>query len=108
MPKLIANRMKWKAELLTITDGKDENDRPKRTYVVKRPIFYEEIGTTAQEKYLSMQSKTEITKRIKVNWDKSITEKNNAIRINSIEYNIIRIFTDMTKRVMELSLSYVD
>ena len=108
MPKLMQNKMKWKAELLTIKDDKDEDDRPKKVYGFKRDIFYEEIGTTSQEKYLAMQAKTDIAKRIKVRWDKSITEKFNAIRIDSVEYNIIRVYTDMNKRTMELSLAYVE
>ncbi|MGX7299044.1 phage head closure protein [Enterococcus gilvus] len=108
MPKLMQNRMKWKADLLDIENGVDEDDRPKVVYLKKREIFYEELGVTAQEKYLSKQAKTDVVRRIKVRWDKSITEKLNAVRIDSVTYNITRIYTNMDKREMELSLAYVD
>lgn len=108
MPKLMQNRMKWKADLLDIENDVDEDDRPKVVYSKKREIFYEELGVTAQEKYLSKQAKTDVVRRIKVRWDKSITEKLNAVRIDSVTYNITRIYTNMDKREMELSLAYVD
>lgn len=100
--------MKWKADLLDIENDVDEDDRPKVVYSKKREIFYEELGVTAQEKYLSKQAKTDVVRRIKVRWDKSITEKLNAVRIDSVTYNITRIYTNMDKREMELSLAYVD
>lgn len=102
------NKMKWKAELLDIKNELDLNDRPTIIYTSKRSIFYEERGVTAQEKYLSQQAKTDVVRRIKVRWDKSITEKFSAIRIDSMTYRIIRIYTDLDKREMELSLAYVD
>lgn len=107
MPKLMQNKLKWKAELLNITQGKDSNDRPKTIYELNRIIFYEEAGVTAQEKYLSLQAKTEVVRKIKVRWDKNITEKFNAIRIGNIDYNITRIYSNLDKREMELSLAYV-
>lgn len=108
MPKLMQNKMKWKAELLDIEQGTDENDRPVTNYNFKREIFYEELGVTSQEKYLSQQAKTDVVRRIKVRWDKSITEKLNALKIDSVTYNITRIYTNMDEREMELSLAYVD
>lgn len=108
MPKLMQNKMKWKAELLDIEQDTDENDRPVTNYNFKRDIFYEELGVTAQEKYLSQQAKTDVVRRIKVRWDKSITEKLNALKIDSVTYNITRIYTNMDEREMELSLAYVD
>lgn len=107
MPKQMLNRMKRKAELLTITQDVDENDRPVTIYKRTRDIFYEELGVTSQEKYLSQQAKTDVVRRIKVRWDESITEKYNAVRIDSVTYNITRIYaTD--HRGMELSLAYVE
>lgn len=108
MPKLMQNKLKWKAELLDIEQDTDENDRPVTNYNFKRDIFYEELGVTAQEKYLSQQAKTDVVRRIKVRWDKSITEKLNALKIDSVTYNITRIYTNMDEREMELSLAYVD
>lgn len=93
---------------MTIKNGQDEDDRPTVIYELKRTIFYEELGVTAQEKYLSQQAKTDVVRRIKVRWDKSITEKLNAVRIDSVTYNITRIYTNMDTREMELSLAYVD
>lgn len=108
MPKLMQNKMKWKAELLDIKTELDLNDKPVTIYTSKRLIFYEELGITSQEKYLSQQAKTDVVRRIKVRWDKSITEKLNAVKIDSVTYNITRIYINMDEREMELSLAYVD
>ena len=102
------NNLRWKAELMDILSSLDEQDRPIIQRVKKRDIFYQDIGTTAQEKYLSMQTKTDVVRRIKIRWDNTITEKENGIRISDIDYNITRIYTNTDKREMELSLSYVD
>lgn len=108
MPKRQTNNFRWRAELLDIKSGTDENDRPTTVYEFKRSIFYEELGVTSQEKYLSQQAKTDVVRRIKVRWDKSITEKLNALKIDSVTYNITRIYIDPDTREMELSLAYVD
>ncbi|MDT2026594.1 phage head closure protein [Enterococcus faecalis] len=108
MPKRQTNNLRWKAELLDIKSELDLNDKPVTIYTSKRSIFYEERGVTAQEKYLSQQAKTDVVRRIKVRLDKSITEKFSAVRIDSVTYKITRIYTDMDKREMELSLAYVD
>lgn len=108
MPKLMQNKMKWKAELLDVKNELDLNDKPITIYTSKRSIFYEERGVTAQEKYLSQQAKTDVVRRIKVRWDKSITEKFSAVKIDSVPYRITRIYTDLDKREMELSLAYVN
>ena len=108
MPKRQTNNLRWKAELLDIKSELDLNDKPVTIYTSKRSIFYEERGVTAQEKYLSQQAKTDVVRRIKVRLDKSITEKFSAVRIDSVIYKITRIYTDMDKREMELSLAYVD
>lgn len=108
MPKKQTNNLRWKAELLDLEEGLDLNDRPTVIYKHKRSLFYEDIGVTAQEKYLSMQAKTDVVRRIKIRWDKSITEKLSAVKIDDVNYNITRIYTDTDKREMELSLAYVD
>lgn len=108
MPKLMQNKLKWKADLEVIWETTDRNDRPVIIREKKRDIFYSDIGITAQEKYLSQQAKTEVVRRIKVRIDKTINEKFHAIKINGISYNITRIFTNVEKREMELSLAYVD
>ena len=75
MPKRQTNNLRWKAELLEIKTGTDENDRPITVYEFKRPIFYEELGVTSQEKYLSQQAKTDVVRRIKVRWDKYLSQR---------------------------------
>lgn len=102
------NNLRWKAELLQLSWGVDEDDRPIKKMVKKRDIFYQDIGITAQEKYLSQQAKTDVVRRIKIRLDKSITEKESGITIEGISYNIVRIYTNMDAREMELSLAYVD
>lgn len=102
------NNLRWQAELMVISSSLDEQDRPIISRIKKRDVFYQDIGTTAQEKYLSMQTKTDVVRRIKIRWDNTITEKENGIRISDIDYNITRIYTNTDKREMELSLSYVD
>ncbi len=94
--------------MLDIEEALDLNDRPVTIYRTKRKLWYEDIGVTAQEKYLSQQAKTDVVRRIKVRLDKSITEKLCAVRIDSVAYNITRIYTNIDDREMELSLAYVD
>lgn len=103
------NNSRWKAILMSISnDELDENDRPQTIRKKVRDIFYQDIGITAQEKYLSKQDKTEVVRRIKVRWDKTITEKDSGIQIDSVDYNIERIYTNVDTQEMELSLSYVN
>lgn len=102
------NNLRWKADLLQLSWDVDEDDRPIKKMVKKRDIFYQDIGITAQEKYLSQQAKTDVVRRIKIRLDKSITEKESGIAIEGISYNIVRIYTNMDTREMELSLAYVD
>ncbi|MCU7356811.1 phage head closure protein [Enterococcus dispar] len=108
MAKRFTNRIRWKGQLFSISQAVDENDRPVTAYELERAIYYEELGITAQEKYLSKQGKTEVVRRIKVRWDNAITEKGSAIEIKGVKYNITRIFTNLDAREMELSLAYVD
>lgn len=115
MPKRRTNKLRWQGKLMTIDSEKDVNDRPKVIYNEKRTIFYNDIGITANEKFLSKQyrenskqEKTEVVRRIVIRLDMSITEKYNAIKIGDVLYNIARIYTNMDDREMELSLSYVD
>ena len=102
------NNLRWQAELMVISSSLDEQDRPIISLIKKRDVFYQDIGITAQEKYLSLQAKTDVVRRIKIRWDNTITEKNNGVRIAEIDYNITRIFTNSDTREMELSLSYVN
>lgn len=102
------NNLRWKADLLQLSWDVDEDDRPIKKMVKKRDIFYQDIGITAQEKYLSQQAKTDVVRRIKIRLDKSITEKESGVTIEGISYNIVRIYTNMDAREMELSLAYVD
>ena len=102
------NQLKWIADLQEIVEGVDVDDRPTIIRQKVRDLYYTEIGITAQEKYLSKQAKTDVVRRIKCRYDKSISEKSNGVRIDNIDYNITRIYTMPEKREMELSLAYVD
>lgn len=101
------NQLQWKAELLKVTQIKDKNNRPKTEANLVRELFYSDLGVTAQEKVLSLQSRDEVVRRIKIRWDRKITEKDHRIKIDSIEYRIVRIWTNVVDREMELSLAYV-
>ena len=102
------NQLKWIADLQEIVEGVDEDDRPTIIRQKVRDLYYMEIGITSQEKYLSKQAKTDVVRRIKCRYDKSINEKANGVRIEGIDYNITRIYTLPERTEMELSLAYVD
>ncbi|MGO2084228.1 MAG: phage head closure protein [Vagococcus sp.] len=104
----LLNDLQWIAELQKIEELVDDNDRPVEVRTKVRDLYYIEIGITAQEKYLSQQAKTDVVRRIKCRYDKSISEKSNGVTIDNIDYNITRIYTLPEKREMELSLAYVD
>lgn len=108
MPKRQTNNLRWKAELMEITQGIDENDRPITLRDKKRDIMYEPAGITSNEKYLAMQAKTSVDFRMKCRWDSLINEKDFGIRIKDVDYNIVRIYVLPDEREMELSLSRVD
>lgn len=100
------NNLRWKADLLKKATKKDENNRPVSVYESVRMLRYEEIGVSAQEKYLGVQAKTDVVMRIKVRLDDAITEKSSYIVIRGTRYRITRIFTKRDAREMELSLAY--
>lgn len=104
----LLNDLQWIAELQKIEEIVDDNDRPVEVRTKVRDLYYTEIGITSEEKYLSQQAKTDVVRRIKCRWDKSISEKLNGVRIDGINYNITRIYTLPKSREMELSLTYVN
>ncbi|MGM0282642.1 MULTISPECIES: phage head closure protein [unclassified Enterococcus] len=104
----LLNDLQWIAELQKIEELVDDNDRPVEVRTKVRDLYYIEIGITAEEKYLSQQAKTDVVRRIKCRWDKSITEKTNGVKIDGVAYNIARIYTLPKSREMELSLTYVN
>lgn len=104
----LLNDLQWIAELQKIEELVDDNDRPVEVRTKVRDLYYIEIGITAEEKYLSQQAKTDVVRRIKCRWDKSITEKTNGVKIDGIAYNIARIYTLPKSKEMELSLTYVN
>lgn len=104
----LLNDLQWIAELQKIEEIVDDNDRPVEVRTKVRDLYYIEIGITAEEKYLSQQAKTDVVRRIKCRFDKSITEKTNGVKIDGIAYNIARIYTLPKSREMELSLTYVN
>ncbi|MFQ9655385.1 MAG: phage head closure protein [Enterococcus sp.] len=104
----LLNDLQWIAELQKIEELVDDNDRPVEVRTKVRDLYYIEIGITAEEKYLSQQAKTDVVRRIKCRWDKSITEKTNGVKIDGVAYNIARIYTLPKSGEMELSLTYVN
>lgn len=86
----------------------DENDRPTIVYEYKRIVFYNSLGITSNEKYMSRKDNREVVKRIKISMDRTITETGNRIEILCVVYQITRIFLKEDEREMELSLAYVD
>ncbi|MGF2152265.1 phage head closure protein [Enterococcus casseliflavus] len=104
----LLNDLQWIAELQKIEELVDDNDRPVEVRTKVRDLYYIEIGITAEEKYLSQQAKTDVVRRIKCRWDKSIAEKTNGVKIDGVAYNIARIYTLPKSREMELSLTYVN
>ena len=108
MPKRQTNNLRWVAELMKISNGVDDDDRPTTIRSKVRNLMYEPLGITSNEKYLAMQAKTDIDYRIKCRWDKQINEKDYGVRIDSIDFNIVRIYVLLEQREMEMSLSRVD
>ena len=104
----LLNDLQWIAELQKIEEIVDDNDRPVEVRTKVRDLYYIEIGITAEERFLSQQAKTDVVKRIKCRWDRSVTEKTNGVKIDGIAYNIARIYTLPKSREMELSLTYVN
>lgn len=104
----LLNDLQWVAELQLIEEATDDNDRPYEERTKIRDLYYTEIGITAEEKYLSQQAKTNVVRRVKCRWDKSINEKTNGLKIDGVEYNITRIYVLPKRKEMELSLAYVD
>lgn len=79
MPKRQTNRFRWKADLLNVKEETDSNDKVVTTYKLNRLLWYEDIGVTAQEKYLPQQAKTDVVRRIKVRLDKNLSQKSLAL-----------------------------
>ncbi|KRN31632.1 hypothetical protein IV36_GL001756 [Liquorilactobacillus mali] len=86
----------------------DEDDRPVQGWGLDRIVHYMDLGITSTEKYLALQAKTDVIKRIRIRYNKSITQKNNRIRIDGIDYKITRIYEDKDNGYEELSLDYVN
>lgn len=104
----LTNRLKWKADLLELKTGQDEDDRPQETWEKKRTIYYSDIGITSQEKYLSQQNKQDVVLRIMVRRDTSITQQGSRFLIRGTKYKITRIYEIPSEQTMEVSLDYVD
>lgn len=107
MPKQQLNKLKWKGELQIIWTFTDRDDRPAEYRQKKRDLFYVDAGVTSNEKYLSIQAKREVIRRIRIRLDNSINELINGVNLDGIDYMITRIYRDAEKREMELSLGYV-
>lgn len=103
----VLNEISRRGELYKLVEIIDEYDRPITQREKMRPIFYIEIGITSNEKYMSMQAKIDVVRRVKVRYDKSIDETHSSLRIDDTDYKIVRIYVDGRKREMELTLSYL-
>lgn len=103
----LTNQRKMKAMLTKIVQTTDEDDRPTVIRKKVREIYYRGLGVYASEKYLSVQAKTEVQKRIGIRQDNDLDEKNFGIQIKGVDYNIIRIYVNEAQKEMELSLSLV-
>lgn len=102
--KRLTNNLKHTAQLLTLKNGVDENDRPQEEWTVLCDIKYQTLGVTSTEYELSKQSKTEIVKRMRIR-RRSINRRSNRIRADGTDFIIERIFKN--DKYLELSLSYV-
>lgn len=91
-----------------LTKGTDEDDRPVNTYQDLRKLNFSDVGITDTEKYMSMQAKTDVVRKIQCRLDKAVSQKNNRVRIDDTVFLITRIYVDERNKMMELSLNYVD
>lgn len=103
----LTNQLKHMAILTKIVPDIDEHDRPTYRREDVRTLYYTGLGVYANEKYLSQQAKTDVTKRIGVRQDDRINEKEFGVRIAGVDYNIARIYVNESRKEMELSLSLV-
>ena len=104
----LVNRLKWRADLLAYTNMTDEEDRTISQWLPQRMLAYEDVGITANDKFLSQQAKTDVVRKIRCRLDKTVSQKNNHVRIDDIDYLITRIYLDQETKMMELSLNYVN
>lgn len=101
---------RYKGELQELVEYIDENDRPKKDWLTKRVLFFSELGISANEQLISLQEKTELSRKIGIRYDPLLLLDRSSfhIKIGEQSYNIERIYTDMPNERMELSLSYVN
>ena len=104
----LTNRLKWKATLLVLVKKVDEDDRPVSEYTSVRKLNFADVGITDNEKYLAMQAKTDVVRKIQCRLDKTVSQKNNRVQIGETAFLITRIYVDEQNKMMELSLNYVD
>nr|DAI94937.1 MAG TPA: Putative head tail adaptor [Caudoviricetes sp.] len=100
---------RYKGELQELVEYIDENDRPKEDWLTKRVLFFSELGISANEQLISLQEKSEISRKIGIRYEPLllIDRSNYHIKIEGNSYNIQRVYTDMPNERMELSLAYV-
>ncbi|WP_024748179.1 phage head closure protein [Levilactobacillus namurensis] len=104
----LTNKLKHRAKLLVLSPGLDEFDRPANVWKPKRILNFQTLGITATEKYQSLQAKTDVVKRMRIRYDKTITQKDNRVEVAGVPFVITRIYVDDDGHYMELSLNYVD
>lgn len=110
MPKRQTNRLKWKADLMIISEIIDPvTDRPVKGYLKVRDLQYDSIGITASDKF-TFKDANEIMKKIETRLDRNVEENQDNYRVKIKEkiYDIERIYVREQDRIMELSLSYAD
>src|SRR5699024_5053445 len=105
------NKRKWIADLLKLEEYIDEDTgRPKKDYVKKRDLRYNNIGVTATDKVFAERQTNEVVKKIEIRIDRDIEDNQKDFRVKIREriYNIERIYVREDDGEMEVSLSYAN
>ena len=111
MPKRETNNLKWKAELMLLSETIDpDTDRPIMDYVKVRDIRYNNLGVTSTDKIFAERDTNKVVKKIETRLDRAVenSQKKYRVKIAERTYNIERIYVREQDRVMEVSLSYAD
>lgn len=110
MPKQQTNKLKYSADLCKLGETIDpDTDRPILSYPKVRNIRYDNIGVTANDRFLTKDT-NEVVKKIETRLDRDVENNQQEYRIKIADrmYNIERVYTREEDRVMELSLAYAN
>lgn len=104
----LTNRLKWRATLLKLVQTTQDDDSVAISWERVRTLNYADIGTTANDVFLSQQAKTDVVRKLQCRLDKSVSRKKSRVQIGNDIYQITRIYWDQENHMMELSLNYVN